>query len=171
MAKSVEHQFRTLLIGLHAAWTFVHGSRDAELKKEFFQLLRMNWDVSESLNLRIHAAIERAWPLVNIPFVSDSAKSNVSKALKVLDLKTFEVTAAGFDAATDETDGRVLWVQAVSPQAVESAIEGTGAVFHGQVDVSEDIDYLLPEGSDALRACLVNFRDAPQLTSRQRPSA
>ncbi|WP_186214891.1 hypothetical protein [Burkholderia gladioli] len=71
-------------------------------------------------------------------------------------LIAFEVTAAGFNGGTDATDGRVFWVLATSPDEVLIAIDGTGATFHGSIDIVRDgdIDFRLPQDWLPLRASL-----------------
>lgn len=69
-------------------------------------------------------------------------------------LQTFEVTGHGFDASSDATDDRVFWVQAHSRGEVESAIEGTNAIVHGQIDGESDIDFVLPKQALDLRKAL-----------------
>lgn len=81
-------------------------------------------------------------------------------------LRTYEVTAAGFDASTDATDDRVLWVQADSSSTVESAIAGTGAVLHDTIDVDTDIDFILPVNRDDLRQRLTSFAAQPAFTAK-----
>jgi hypothetical protein len=87
-----EHErYRTLIFALQTAWTFVHGSRDEALIKECSALLCHGgwWDdtpepeISAERNDRIYAALERAWPYVNGLFVSNSAKSEVARALGI----------------------------------------------------------------------------------------
>lgn len=77
-------------------------------------------------------------------------------------LLTYEVTAAGFDGATDATDDRVFWIHAGSPKVVQDAIAGTGAVFHGAIDVHADVDYYLPNDRDKLRSKLSSFLPADE---------
>lgn len=64
-------------------------------------------------------------------------------------LKLFEVTAAGFDASTDETDELVYWVAAMSAEEVQAVIEDTGAAFCGEVaELSlQEADFTLPAQS------------------------
>jgi hypothetical protein len=74
-----------LIFPLQTAWPFVHGSKDEELIKECRDLLGHGRDedlaISTERNDRIYAALERAWPLVNSPFVSNCARSEVSNAI------------------------------------------------------------------------------------------
>jgi hypothetical protein len=71
----------------------------------------------------------------------------------------YEVCGAGFDASTDETDHRVVWVLAPSEAAVIEAIKGTGATFHGEVlDASiQDADYMLPGHAERLAGALLQM--------------
>ena len=61
-------------------------------------------------------------------------------------LKAFEVTAAGFNGATDETDNLVFWVLAPSSEIVEKSIEDTGAKFCGELPAVciPDAEFELP---------------------------
>ncbi len=75
----------------------------------------------------------------------------------------FEVTAFGFDGATDETDDRVLWVTAPSIEEVQAAIEGLGAkVIHLGYDPDQDemdeVDFSLPEDTAALQEKCGHFQ-------------
>lgn len=72
-------------------------------------------------------------------------------------MRTFEVTAMGFDGSSDETDDRVFWVKAHSAEEVKSAIEGTNAGFHDQIDCDSDIDFELPAQVAELREALMQF--------------
>lgn len=59
----------------------------------------------------------------------------------------FEVTAAGFDAGTDESDDLVYWVSGQSRACVEDAIKDTGATLCGDVSARvglADVDFHLP---------------------------
>jgi hypothetical protein len=71
----------------------------------------------------------------------------------------FEITAKGFDGATDATDGLVLWVRADSEHAVLESIEGTGARYWGSIPgeaFEARLDFTLPQDSAALRAALTS---------------
>ncbi len=93
-----------------------------------------------------------------LPHAIEYAKSQGLIAIEADDLLTFEVTAAGFDASTDETDGRVFWVKAKDEAVVQSAIEGTGATLSRIHNFSTDIDYVLPRDAGALREELEALR-------------
>ncbi len=69
--------------------------------------------------------------------------------------RTYEVTAAGFDASSSATDHLVFWVKAKRGAHVFEAIEGTGAGFHNLIDSESDIDFWLPRDSDRLRKALL----------------
>lgn len=71
-------------------------------------------------------------------------------------LIAFEVTAAGFNGGTDATDDRVFWILAASLHEVLTAIDGTGATFHGSIESvpDGDIDFQLPQDWLTLRASL-----------------
>ena len=78
-----------LIFPLQTAWTFVHGSGDKALLKECRDLLGHSGGldapeppITAERNDRIYAALQRAWTLVNTPFVSNYARSQVSNALK-----------------------------------------------------------------------------------------
>lgn len=77
-------------------------------------------------------------------------------------MPTFEITAAGFNGATSDTDELVYWVAAPSITAIQSAIADTGAKFCGYVEACHaDIDFTLPQ--DTLRmqeALLTHASDA-----------
>lgn len=68
----------------------------------------------------------------------------------------FEVTAPGFNGGTDATDDRVFWLLATSLDEVLIAIDGTGATFHGSIDIVRDgdIDFRLPQDWLTLRTSL-----------------
>lgn len=74
-----------LIFPLQTAWTFVHGSGDEALIKECRDLLGHGCDeeppISAERNDRIYDALKRAWALVNRPFVSNCARSEVSNAI------------------------------------------------------------------------------------------
>jgi hypothetical protein len=73
-------------------------------------------------------------------------------------MKTFEVTAAGFDGGTDETDDRVYWVHAENAEHVHEAIKDTGATYCGEIDVfNENIDYVLPRQGLAFSEALLTW--------------
>jgi len=75
-------------------------------------------------------------------------------------LDVHEVTLAGFDGSTDDTDALVLWV-AGDASEIAAAIEGTGAVLNGTVDAEpHEADYRLPDATDRLRAAAEAARDA-----------
>lgn len=61
-------------------------------------------------------------------------------------LSYFEVTAAGFDGSTDETDDRVLWVSAANLLDVERLVVGLDANVVPLPDYfsGEDLDFELP---------------------------
>lgn len=65
-----------------------------------------------------------------------------------------EVTAAGFDASTDSTDGKVFWVEAPDRATVESAVQGTGAKVWDELPVEYPADFLLPGQLSELRKVL-----------------
>lgn len=68
-------------------------------------------------------------------------------------MKTYEITLAGFDGGSDETDGLVLWVSTADPEALEKLSSEIGATFCGAVDGGrEAVDYVLPEQEAALRS-------------------
>lgn len=81
-------------------------------------------------------------------------------------LKVFEVTAAGFDASSDETDDLVFWIAAKSAQVVQDAIRDTGAVFCDEVLGWSliDADFTLPMQAMGLSSALLekasNHRNA-----------
>jgi len=72
-------------------------------------------------------------------------------------LKVFEVTAAGFDASSDETDDLVFWVAANSAEQVREAIKDTGAVFCGEVLgwSLNDAEFTLPAQAMGLSSALL----------------
>lgn len=82
-------------------------------------------------------------------------------------MKTFEVTAMGFDGSSDETDDRVFWVKAPSAEEVKSAIEGTSARFHDQIDCDSDIDFELPAQVAELREALMQFEHGSHPVAQQ----
>lgn len=70
--------------------------------------------------------------------------------------KVYEVTAAGFDASSDETDHLVFWIASPSFEILQQVIAGTSAKYCGEVDGwdGDDIDYYLPSQSAQLCADL-----------------
>ncbi len=84
----VSERYRQLIFPLMEAWPFVHGSKDEELKQQCRDILHECGDfspvplvMSEVLNNRIYVALQKAWPLVNGPFTSNSAKRMVWSGL------------------------------------------------------------------------------------------
>lgn len=78
----------------------------------------------------------------------------------------FEITAPGFYGGTDETNDRVIWVEAPSKEAVQSAIDGLGCTLWGGLDClglskGNGIDYVLPDDLTELRARLLYFQTHP----------
>jgi len=61
----------------------------------------------------------------------------------------YEVTAAGFEGSSDETDDLVFWVRARTEAEVREAIADTGASFSGMVQsaTDADVDFTLPRES------------------------
>jgi hypothetical protein len=80
----------------------------------------------------------------------------------------FEVTGAGFDGGADDTDDRVLWVQAESMQVVELAAKGFRARICSldQHLSSEEIDFKLPEQEGDFKAALTVFQDLTCVDAR-----
>lgn len=74
-----------------------------------------------------------------------------------MNLKAFEITAAGFDGATDETDNLVFWVLAPSSAIVEKAIADTGAKFCGELpsECLPDVEFELPRQQIAFSSVLL----------------
>jgi hypothetical protein len=75
-----------------------------------------------------------------------------------------EVLAAGFDGATSDTDGRVLWIAAASMDDVRAALDGVPHAGLSEMTAAEVgglacVDYFLvdPKQADDLRARLVEF--------------
>jgi hypothetical protein len=83
-------------------------------------------------------------------------------------IKIFEVTAAGFDGSTDETDDLVYWVASPSRREVETAIKDTGAKLCDEVpDLRpQDADYTLPAQSLNLSAVLLEHASNDRNKSR-----
>ena len=75
----------------------------------------------------------------------------------------FEVTAAGFSGDSDDTDDRVLWINAPHETMLNEALVDTGAVlswsFKTPIAWGRDIDFTLPGQIDEMRKALINFRD------------
>lgn len=74
-------------------------------------------------------------------------------------MRVFEVTASGFDASSDETDGHVFWVKAESESEVLAVIDGTGAKFCNEIDAGSDVDFVLPGDAGKLRDALIGLRE------------
>lgn len=81
-------------------------------------------------------------------------------------MKTFEVTAAGFDASTDETDDRVYWVKAAYHEEVIAAIQDTGATYHDTIDTETDIDFTLPRDRMMLASALLKWASVERNKNR-----
>lgn len=85
----------------------------------------------------------------------------------------YEVTAAGFNADTDETDDLVFWVAAPSEDDVKAVIQDTGAKFCGMVTHAKvaDADFTLPAQSMALSSTLLekasDFRNRDRHVARR----
>lgn len=78
----------------------------------------------------------------------------------------YEITGAGFDAATDDTDQLVFWVEADGPELAQQIAEDCGAKFWGQIEptmATACIDYVLPRQAlalqEALLQCASDFRN------------
>ena len=71
----------------------------------------------------------------------------------------FEVTGAGFDGGTDETDDRVLWVVADNERQVIDAIADCGAAFCGEIheDCKANVDFELPRQIRDLQVKLLGW--------------
>ncbi|KVV40961.1 hypothetical protein WT27_13650 [Burkholderia territorii] len=72
--------------------------------------------------------------------------------------KLFEVTAYGFDPRNYKSDDRVFWIRAASEESVKEGIRGTGALFHGEIDSSSDVDFRLPDDLKSMRDRLTAVR-------------
>jgi hypothetical protein len=83
-------------------------------------------------------------------------------------MKVFEVTAAGFDGGSDDTDDLLYWVAARTEEEVQAAIEDTGACFRGNVGFSAavdvtrdvDVDFKLPGQSMQFASALLEKASA-----------
>lgn len=53
-------------------------------------------------------------------------------------MKVIEVTARGFDGATDETDDRVLWIKSFNAHVVQAYLNGFGVPYASVVDTDLD---------------------------------
>jgi hypothetical protein len=71
----------------------------------------------------------------------------------------FEVIANGFDANTDSTDDRVLWVACENIKDLENASSGTNAKFKAfDFPISDkECDYFLPIDNVPLNQLLKSF--------------
>lgn len=85
--------------------------------------------------------------------------------------KCYEVTAAGFDASTDETDDCVFWVKAESEMHVIYAIKDTGANYCGEIPSSclSDVDFTLPSQEMQFSSALLEKASLER--NRNRPVA
>lgn len=77
-----------------------------------------------------------------------------------------EIVGTGFIGSTNDTDDRIIWVEAASVEEVERAIEGVPVVQvrkiyepRGCDPVPDDIDYRLPEGAEELRRRLQTYNE------------
>ena len=86
-------------------------------------------------------------------------------------LRVFEVTAAGFDASTDETDDLVFWVTAPSEDVVQAVIKDTGATFRSEPpsDCVADADFQLPRQAIAFSSELLEKASDLRNLNRQVP--
>ncbi len=84
---------------------------------------------------------------------SGAVTDDEGEALAPAVRRIYEITAAGFDGGTDETDDRVFWVEADSSEQVRDAIKDCGAILCGLVtpdhgvtaaQVSQSVDFKLP---------------------------
>ncbi len=74
--------------------------------------------------------------------------------------RVFEVTGAGFDGGTDETDDRVYWVLADSSEQVAEAIKDCGALIGESIaeeDCEIDFDLTRPGQAMALGTKLLEW--------------
>lgn len=73
----------------------------------------------------------------------------------------FEITGQGYDASTDETDHKVLWVKADSRAQIEAALLGCLVEYVGDLgfepDADAGLDFILPGDAAALRGKLFEF--------------
>lgn len=82
--------------------------------------------------------------------------------------KVFEVTAAGFDGGSDDTDDCVFWVSAPSEDIVKSAIADTGSEFCGEVKApASDVDYVLPRQAEQFASVLLEKASEHRNRNRQ----
>ena len=106
-----------------------------QLLQEMTQQYKDNLQLSREHGARIKARRELAQSLQPIPFVLDSGFHIGSDMMPDAPMRrVYEVTGAGFDGSSDETDDRVLWVVADNRQAIprDRTIEFEGADAQGQ---------------------------------------
>jgi hypothetical protein len=89
-------------------------------------------------------------------------------------LNVYEITAAGFNASSSDTDDRVLFVAAASADIVEQLAEMYGGKYVGKLDHvspdSPDVDATLPRDELELRSILVNYQLATRhVTTKAKP--
>lgn len=66
-------------------------------------------------------------------------------------MKLYEVTLAGFDGGSDDTDDLVKWIAAPAAEVVEHLLAGSEARFCGEVQAPIDqADYVLPRDNRKL---------------------
>lgn len=73
--------------------------------------------------------------------------------------RLFEVIGPGFDASTDETDDRILWVRASSIGQITEYLADYGVKIQ-ELEITvhpEDIDFELPQEVYELRGLLDRF--------------
>lgn len=83
----------------------------------------------------------------------------------------FEVTAAGFDGRTDQTDNRIFWVSAPNEESVKSAIEGLDASVDQLWDKIHDkeINFFLPGDEQGLKDKCLHFYNLERRASNLFP--
>lgn len=123
------------------------------------------------------AAAGAAELLANASWESDEAREEfLAKVATIINedkatsgLKVFEVTAAGFDGSTDETDDDVIWVAALSQADVEKAIADTGAKLWGEVThwTPYVFDFTVPGQAAQLATALLEA--ASEARNKNRP--
>ena len=114
---------------------------------------------------------------LDLQFRRDEASQALMAALRGPSCRTgpnakmFEVTAAGFDGSSSETDDCVFWVLASTEETVKSAIADTGAVFCGEVSGRSpgDADFTLPGQSMQFSSALLEKASAHRNAKRPHP--
>lgn len=94
---------------------------------------------------------------------------SLCERLNTPETRIWEVTAAGFEADTDDTDDRVYWVRAANRKDVANALRFTGAKLCHEVSAAgtgADFDLTQPGQAQLLGTALLEWADIERNKSR-----